>query len=394
VVQLILKVASRCNLNCTYCYVYNKGDTSWRRRPARMSDEVFGAALRRAADYCRAAGEDSLTLCFHGGEPCLVGVPRLSEWCVQAREELAGLRLNLTIQTNGTLLDERWVAAFEEHRVGVGVSIDGPREIHDRCRVDHGGRGSHDRVVRGLGLLRDGDLDWGLLCVIPLGADPIAVHEHLLGLGAPAITYLFPDFTHDTIAPVRDEHGPTPCADFLLPVFDHWTRAPFEVRVRDLWNVSRVVMGGSSEIETIGNPAPHYFFVETDGAIEGLDSLRVCEDGIAATDLNVLTSDLADMRRVDGLISRSIFNGMPLPTPCRGCPEAETCAGGNLPHRYSAARRFDNESVWCADLKKLFTHVRAHLGVTIGDTREHRRRYRELRETVAAGALATEQAER
>lgn len=388
-IQLILKVASRCNLNCTYCYVYNKGDTTWRRRPPLMSDTVFDAAIRCAEEHCRSVGDRSLSISFHGGEPTLVGVSRFRAWCAAARERLSGIEVSLSIQTNGTLLGEEWIRAFRDHNVGVGVSVDGPPDVHDRHRVDHAGRGSHAAMARGLGLLRAAGVQHGVLCVIPLGQDPLRVHRHLVDLGAPVVTYLWPDFTHDTIGPVREEFGPTPCADFLIPVFDAWAASPDEIQVRDLENISRVVLGGRSRIETIGNPAPHYFFVEADGSIEGLDALRVCENGISDTHLDVLTSDFAAVRRAGGLHALSVFEGMPLPQACHGCPEALTCAGGHLPHRFSAVRRFDNPSVWCADLLKVFAHVRARLDVTVEETLEHRRRYQSLRAAPPVCALAT-----
>lgn len=372
--QLILKVASRCNLNCSYCYVYNKGDSSWRDRPTFMSDEVFDAALERTLEYCRSLSQRRVSLTFHGGEPCLVGVRRLSEWCRRARKHLAELELTISIQTNGTLIDDRWIETFLEHSMGVGVSIDGPAQVHDRFRVDHAGRGSHARVTAAIRMLNKAGVTNGLLCVVPLGSDAVEVHRHLAGLGASSLTYLLPDYTHDTIEAVRQVYGETPCADFLVAVFDEWWfNQTLSLEIRDLWNVARVIMGGESLIETIGNRAPHYFFVETDGSIEGLDALRVCENGISGTHLNVRTADFVDVRRAGGLHAAAIFGSLPLPTPCRGCDEAATCAGGHLPHRYSRERSFDNESIWCADLKKLFAHVRERLEVTPEGTLARRR---------------------
>ena len=381
--QLILKVASRCNLNCSYCYVYNKGDTSWRGRPPVMSDEVFAASMDRTRDYCSAIGEQAVLLTFHGGEPCLVGAGRFSMWCQTARQRLRGLDVTISIQTNGTLIDEHWLQVFREHSVGVGVSIDGPAVIHDRFRVDHAGRGSHESVTGALAMLRGTGLRYGLLCVIPLGSDPVVVHRHFANLGAPSVTYLFPDYTHDTIGEIRGLFGETPCADFLIGVFEEWwSCGTLEFQVRDLWNMARVILGGESEIEVIGNPAPRYFFVETDGTIEGLDALRVCENGITRTNLNVFTAGFDDVRLAGGLHSTTIHEGMPLPDACRGCPEEQTCAGGYLPHRYSRARAFNNQSVWCADLKKLFAHIRLRLGVTPQETAVLRHRLRVQRQPV------------
>jgi uncharacterized protein len=83
--QFILKVASRCNLNCPYCYVYNKADATWKQRPPLMSDEIFGAALSRIRSHCLFTGQTYANIVFHGGEPCLIGVDRFDDWCTRAQ---------------------------------------------------------------------------------------------------------------------------------------------------------------------------------------------------------------------------------------------------------------------------------------------------------------------
>jgi uncharacterized protein len=154
-----------------------------------------------------------------------------------------------------------------------------------------------------------------------------------------------------------------------------------DVRIGDLWNMSRIILGGRSQIETLGNEAPRYVFVESDGEIEGLDNLRVCAEGMAKIHLNVLTAGFQDIFQTDTMHRKAIFEGMDLPTGCRACPERDTCAGGYLPHRYSSARGFDNPSVWCADLLKLFTHLRSRLGVSVEETFARRNILRNLSNT-------------
>ncbi len=375
VTQAILKVASRRNLNCSYCYVYNMADSTWKMRPPLMSNEVFDAALDRISQQCHATGLDRFRIAFHGGEPCLIGSETFDAWCGRARDALGeAIHLSLIIQTNGTLLDAHWIDAFLKHRVSVGLSMDGPKEIHDAMRVDHLEQGSYDRVERGLKLLQQAGIPYGVGCVIPLGADPLIVHKHFLNLGCNQITYLMPHFTHDTIAPIRQRHGPTPCADFLIPIFDHWWfESTMEVQVEVLKNVARVIMGGKSRSEGIGNDPPCYVFVEPDGEMEGLDNLRACCDGLSRIKLNVLQSSFSDLLTTETMHAQAIFEGMPLAQTCRDCPEVMTCGGGYLPHRYSSARGFDNPSVWCADLLKLFAHIRSRLGVSIEETNERRR---------------------
>jgi len=378
--SFVLKVVSRCNLNCSYCYVYNKGDETWRDRPGFISDDVFRAALERIRSYCYRSGQETTHLTFHGGEPCLAGPERFGRWCRMATEVLGNtVSPRLAVQTNATLLDQRWMKVFVEHDVTVSVSMDGPKEIHDAFRVTARGKGSYDAVLRGIDLLHDAGILLRVLSVVQPGADGVQIHRHFLGLGAKSIDYLLPDFTHDTIAPVRLQHGPTPCADFLLPILEDWWKTGFmDVKVGILWNMSQIILGGRSYIDYMGNRPFQFLFVEADGAIEGLDVLRVCNTGAAATGLNVVTDHFEDIGRVSDFHRKAIFEGLPLPEACHSCVERTTCGGGYLPHRYSHERGFDNPTVWCADMLRLLGRLRELLNVSAEETALRRRALLEI----------------
>lgn len=372
--QFVLKVASRCNLACTYCYVYAKGDTSWRGKPAIMPEHVLEAAVRRIVHHCRQSRQRSVRVTFHGGEPTAVGTERFDRWCRLLRTSLQDVcDVELSMQTNGVLLDEDWCALLAEHAVSIGLSIDGPREVHDRARVDHAGRGSHGQVVRGLGRLLDASVAVQLLCVVQPGESGAYIHEHLSSLGAGGINYLFPDHTHDTVGAVRALHGRTPCADYLLPILDEWwLRGDVNTRITPLWNIARLVMGGGSQIDVLGHAPYQYVFVEADGSIEGLDVLRICGgDGLSGTGLSVLHHDFSEIAERSELHRAVMFDGVPTPGACHGCHEEHTCAGGYLPHRYSAGS-LDHRSVWCPDILLLFARMRELLGVPVDETRARR----------------------
>jgi uncharacterized protein len=373
--QFVLKLASRCNLNCSYCYVYNKGDDTWRARPPFMSAEIIEAAIRRIRSHIATSGQRKVRITFHGGEPCLVGVEAFELICRRLRSALSDVaHVHLTIQTNGVLVTEDWARVFREQGVYVGVSIDGPPEVHDRNRVDHAGDGSYDRVVQGLQCLSDAGVSYGLLSVVQPGFDGAAAYRHLAALGPRSVNFLLPDYTHDTVGPVREAFGPTPCADFLIPAFEEWwtTGSLDEIRVGLFWSISRLILGAESDVDLLGNMPLSFVFVETDGEIQPLDVLRVCGNAFNATGLNVRANDFRDLALQDSLLATAVFGKVPRGSACHPCHERETCGGGYLPHRYSRARGFDNASVWCADLLNLFGHIRHRLGVDPAETARRR----------------------
>jgi uncharacterized protein len=379
--NFVLKTVSRCNLDCSYCYVYHGADTTWRARPRVMPPAVFSATVERIRRHCIEHNQEQVRVTFHGGEPFLAGSIRFGQWCSELYSRLAGVaQVHIGTQTNATLIDDKWVNVLQEHNVAVGVSIDGPEDIHDRNRIDHAGRGSHRAVLEGIRTLQQGGLKPQALAVIPLGESGLSVHRYLVNdLGLTRINYLLPDFSHDTVEPVFDKYGKTPCADFLLPILDDWWQHDsIDVRIAIFWWMAELIMGGRSRTDIFGGDPLNFLFVETDGAIEGLDVLRVCGDGMAGTGLNVLTNDFADLADTSPLHRTSIFEGVPLPTQCMGCPERQTCGGGYLPHRYSSTNGFDNRSIWCEDVRILFRHFRQLLDVSVDETLHRRVALEEL----------------
>src|SRR5262249_11280855 len=163
--SIVVKIAERCNLNCDYCYMYNREDQSWRKRPAVMSDAVFEQLLVRIREYCRRRGSHRMALSFHGGEPTLVGHRPFDRLPNRAQTVLGEHLAGLMIQTNGTLIQDAWLEVIQRHSIRVGVSLDGPAEIHDAHRVDHFARGSYAATVRGLEKLLAAGLDPLILCV-------------------------------------------------------------------------------------------------------------------------------------------------------------------------------------------------------------------------------------
>lgn len=152
-----------CNLDCAYCYFLSK-DQLYPGSGFRMSDEVLEAYIRGLLEAHEAP---EATIAWQGGEPTLMGLS-FFEMAVRLAERYRkpGQSVLHTIQTNGTLLDDDWCEFFSRHGFLVGLSVDGPQEVHDACRRRKGGQGTFDAVMRGWSLLQKHRVETNVLCTV------------------------------------------------------------------------------------------------------------------------------------------------------------------------------------------------------------------------------------
>ncbi len=358
----VVKIASRCNLNCSYCYMYNMGDLTYAQQPKLMSRSVIDALLFRVAEHCSRHKHPRFTFAFHGGEPLLAPKDHFRYFVSRARSLLPPCSTaTFSLQTNGVLLSPEWCGLFRELDIRLGISIDGPKSSNDRNRVDHRKDGTYARARRGWGFAKAHGLDPGILSVIDLQSPPQAIYAHLKELQPRKVDFLLPQGTYDKLPPGLNAGGSeTPYADWLLEIFRLWVAEetpPFRIRLFD--QIIETVMGTSGALDALGRGTNEVLTFETDGAIETVDVLRVCKSGITRTIFNVLTHSIDDAMD-DEIIDRYHFSHARLCRICDGCPINEICGGGYLPHRYRSANGFDNPSIYCADLMKLIVTIRNH----------------------------------
>jgi uncharacterized protein len=356
---VVVKVASRCNLNCSYCYVYNAGDNSYLQQPAVMSDETVDALVQRTATHCRQHGITLFTFVFHGGEPLLAGPDFFRRFVAKVASHFpAETEPRFCLQTNGTLLTRDWCKLLSELNIGIGISMDGPKEFNDIHRVYHSGKGSYDHVLAGWEAAKSSGLRPGLLAVVNIKADPLAVYRHAKELNPRSIDFLLPDSTHDKLPPgQRSGEKTTLYADWLLEIFKAWVaeaESPFRIRL--FTHLMRTILGGNDSFDNFSQDPNEVMIIETNGAIESLDVLKVCRHGITKSFANVLTHEL-DEAFDNEMVSLYYHSGQQLSATCRQCLIKSVCAGGYLPHRYRQENAFDNPSVYCHDLMKLITEI-------------------------------------
>ncbi|GAA2213889.1 FxsB family radical SAM/SPASM domain protein [Nonomuraea monospora] len=362
--QFILKLHSRCNLACDYCYVYEMADQGWRGQPRRMSKATIDRVAARVAEHAAAHGMKNVEIVLHGGEPLLAGVERTRYAVNRLRAELGGgVTATVRVQTNGVLLNDAFLRLFAELDVRVGVSVDGDEEGHDRHRRRANGSGTHAEVRAGLERLTSPayrHLFSGLLCTLDLASDPVVTYEALLEFGPPVVDFLLPHGNWDTPPPGWTGAG-TPYGDWLAAVFDRWYRAPAqETQIRLFSEIIRLLLGRPSRSEAIGLSPVAVVVVETNGSIEQVDTLKSAYDGAAVTLLHVLRDSFDTALMLPSVAARQIGEAA-LSARCASCEIARVCGGGLYPHRYRSGAGFRNPSVYCRDLYRLITHVRRHV---------------------------------
>ena len=360
--EFVLKVHSRCDLACDHCYVYEHADQSWRGRPTFIAPETVARAAGRIADHATEHRLPDVRVILHGGEPLLVGVSGLAEITRAMRTVIEPVcRLDLRIHTNGVRLNEEHCELFLAERVKVGISLDGDRAANDRHRRYADGRSSYDQVLRAVELMRRDryrGIFSGLLATIDIRNDPVAAYRALAALEPPNLDFLLPHGTWDVPPPEAGLPGVTRYGDWLAAVFDEWTRDGRRVPIRIFNSIIATSRGGVSSTESLGLGPSDLAVIETDGAIEQADSIKVTYDGAPATGLDIFSNSLDDAAAHPAIKARQ-SGIVGLSATCRQCPVVASCGGGLYAHRYQSSSGFQNPSVYCADLKKIITHVRA-----------------------------------
>lgn len=353
--QVIVKIAERCNLNCAYCYMYTGADQSWRLRPRFLSTELRNMLIQRAADYLAQDPGRVVTLELHGGEPLLLGLEKFEEFLADVRQRLGYKRAIVCLQTNGTLFDESWRDLFERYHVSWSISSDGPPQVHDQFRLYHSGAPSSGDVERAVALSRASSLFGGVLSVIDPSRNGAEVVRYFYELGIRQADLLLPDASHASPPQHLPEYSDAHLLSFLSGAFDEWIAiGDPDYRIRLFEQIMRAIYGVRSGLDAFGGNLWGMLVIESDGSYELLDVLRLGGHEQVATSLNLAQHSF------DNYLART--KGQ-FPEPCdtcRACPVFQVCGGGYLPHRFDGVD-YDQPSVYCDVLYGLIAHIYQYL---------------------------------
>jgi uncharacterized protein len=271
---LIKPASGRCNLACRYCFYRDEVENRSIADFGLMSAETTARLVERAFEL-RA---QHYSFGFQGGEPTLAGLAFFKHFAALVHDHnTAGATISYALQTNATTLDADWALFLKEEGFLVGVSLDGPRLIHDMMRINRDGSGSYDRVLTGIDILRTGGVPMNALCVVDAAVadNPAKVYQHLRRRGFDWIQFI------PCLDPLGEEPGghtwsltPPAYAHFLKTTFDLWfdeRRRGISVSVRWFDNLVGMAMGYPPENCGMAGRCSAYFTVEADGSVYPCD---------------------------------------------------------------------------------------------------------------------------
>ena len=369
-----------CNLDCKYCFFLSK-EMLYPGSRFRMADELLETYIRQLLES--QSGQEVI-VGWQGGEPTLMGLDffELSVQYVE-RYKKPGQQVSYTIQTNGTKIDDAWAAFFKKHKVLVGLSVDGPRELHNAYRVDKGGKGSFDDVMRGWRYLNTHGVDVNIMCTVHAanGDHPVEVYRFFRDELKTEFIQFIPIIERVTpqMLPIANlgwgERGSDPrplylqegnqvtdrsigseqWGRFLIGVFDEWVKA----------DVGRSTCRCSTPRSRHGSARPRRCASsrETCGsalALEHNGDLYSCDHFVEPAhklgniqQVHMLELVMSEQQRTFGLAKRDT-----LPKYCRDCSVRFACHGECPKNRFLTTP--DGEpglNYLCAGYMAFFTHI-------------------------------------
>jgi uncharacterized protein len=342
------------------------GDEGWKDMPALISQNIIEALPHAISALC-ADQKTPFATVLHGGEPLMIGANRLDYLLTLLRSVLP-ITYPLCIQTNGTLITDKILDSCEAHNVSISVSIDGPKPINDRFRIDHKGESTFEKLLVGIEKLRSHRASKlmysGLLAVIDPLSDPSSVYWFLKGLGAPSVDFLYRDGNHSNLPFGKDSFNSTEYGSWLTGLFETYLSDPTPIRIRLLDDMMKIAMGGRGIKEGVGEIGYGIAIIDTDGTITKNDTLKSTFDGADkfSTKWNVQNDRLSKIADSEEFAAYHRFQKSSS-TACLACSDFSICGGGMPLHRWHSVNGFDNPSIYCNDQKLLIKNIQHRLTV-------------------------------
>lgn len=364
---LIMKIVGKCNLNCRYCYYMNNTVNLYN---TNLSFDTIHRVYANLADYAQARHLDSISFCWHGGEPTLVDKGFFREVLAdQPRYFGTDIKVKNHIQTNGTLLDDEWAELFKIYNLAVGVSIDGSPTSHDLYRYYYNRRGTYNDVVRSIKMLVHNDVRFGTMTVIDPKLSGQDVFEHHYELGIRRMEFNLPVSSYQNFEQQYGSETMHEFARFMCEVFDAWlAKNDPDVKIQSLESFIHLLVGGKAMHCQSANRCHRYITIEPNGDVGVCENLRVIVQNPSMGGLRTSISEKYltgtnvndhSMFEIEAAAQRKFdyFAYDKQNSECAQCSIKGICNFGCLLHRYRFDNDFLNPSFFCEYYKSLINYI-------------------------------------
>jgi len=355
--QIFVKpVGATCNLGCAYCYYLGKRNICGTDVLGKMSHEILETYIRQ---HLEASQDDMVMFSWHGGEPLLAGIEFYEKAIELQKKFSAGRRIVNGIQTNGTLLNEKWCRFLSKEEFMIGISIDGPEEMHDRYRRSADNNPSFSRVMNGYRLLRKHDIDPEILCVVNSFnvRHPVVVYDFFRMLGAEYITFLPLVERLPGTQNVSDRSVPAVgFGYFLSGIFDRWVEEDIgKIKVQIFEEAARTAFGQEHTLCIFKKECGGVPVIEHNG------DFYPCDHFVSAENFsgNIEKISVADLLRSREQLAFGRAKSETLPQYCIECQFRPMCNGECPKNRFINAP--DGEpglNYLCEGYKCFFSHCK------------------------------------
>lgn len=349
---------SICNLDCHYCYYLKTKHLYSKTGVFPMPDIILEEYIVQHIEACL---EPVIRFSWHGGEPTVLGLDYFRKIAsLQRKHQPINRRIANGIQTNGTLLDDEWCRFLAEEGFAVGLSLDGPRELHDRYRLTKGGKPTFEQTIRGYELLQQYRINTDILCVVNAHnvRFPDRVYRFFKQINAPYVSFLpLVEPQPDTKRGVSSRTVPVEAfGAFLCTIFDEWlSRDIGRIKIQIFEEAARTAFGQDHSL---------CIFRETCGdipVIEHNGDFFSCDHFVNAGHClgNIIETPLAELLESPTQKAFGQAKLDTLPLCCRAC-EVRTMCNGECPKNRFLRTPEGEEGLnyLCAAYKLFFTHLR------------------------------------
>ncbi len=365
-----------CNLDCTYCFYLEKEAIFQEKKIHRMSDEVLEAYIKQ---YCESQNTPEILFAWQGGEPTLMGVAFFEKAVALQKKYAAGRPVQNAFQTNGTLIDNQWCKFLAKEKFLIGLSLDGPRHIHDKFRVDKGGKPTFDRVMKALKLMKAHRVNFNTLtCVTRQNAKhAVEIYTFLKGTGSTFLQFipiierkpndeaallglklalppdLAADDTDERVMPWTVQ--PKQYGQFLIDIFDEWVRRDVGTTFVQIFDVMlNAWMGMPPPLCVFAKKCGDAMVIEHNGEIYSCDHFVYPEYNLG----NILETPMVELTHQEKQIQFGNDKLDKLPKQCLNCNVRFACNGACPKHRFTHTADGEPGLSWlCEGYKMFFQHI-------------------------------------